>query len=214
MFTGIVEEIGTLSQIKRKRDSMRLEICVRRILEDIHIGDSIAVNGVCLTVTEYTQNSFAADVMPETFMDTSLKTLCTGERLNVERAMAANGRFGGHFVSGHVDGVGRIINRREKSNALYLDISISGQLQEFVINKGSIAVDGTSLTLFHVENGIITVSLVPHTQDATILKRKKAGDFVNIECDLMAKYIVAHMKRSNAQSEGKWLSLLERSGFQ
>ena len=213
MFTGIIEEMGTLSNIERNRDSMQLEICAKRILEDIHIGDSIAVNGVCLTVTDYTQNKFTADVMPETFMHTSLKTLRKGDRLNLERAMAANGRFGGHFVSGHVDGVGRIINRKERSNALYLDISISKQLHDFLINKGSITVDGTSLTLFNVENGTITISLIPHTQDKTILKEKKVGDFVNIECDLLAKYIVAYIQRNNFQSEEKWVSLLERNGF-
>ena len=103
MFTGIIEEIGTLSNIQRFRDSLQLEICAKRILEDVHVGDSIAVNGVCLTVTEYSQDKFTADVMPETFMLTSLKTLRKGDHLNLERAMAANGRFGGHFVSGHVD---------------------------------------------------------------------------------------------------------------
>lgn len=213
MFTGIIEEIGTLSNIQRFRDSLQLEICAKRILEDVHVGDSIAVNGVCLTVTEYSQDKFTADVMPETFMHTSLKTLRKGDYLNLERAMAANGRFGGHFVSGHVDEVGVITNRTEKTNALYLEISISKQLQDYVINKGSITIDGTSLTLFKVENSSITISLIPHTQGATILKEKKVGDLVNIECDLLAKYIIAHIQRNNIQSEDRMVSLLERNGF-
>ena len=213
MFTGIIEEIGTLSNIQRFRDSLQLEICAKRILEDVHVGDSIAVNGVCLTVTEYSQDKFTADVMPETFMHTSLKTLRKGNHLNLERAMAANGRFGGHFVSGHVDEVGVIKNRTEKTNALYLEISISKQLQDYVINKGSITIDGTSLTLFKVENSSITISLIPHTQGATILKEKKVGDLVNIECDLLAKYIIAHIQRNNIQSEDRMVSLLERNGF-
>lgn len=213
MFTGIIEEIGTLSNIQRFRDSLQLEICAKRILEDVHVGDSIAVNGVCLTVTEYSQDKFTADVMPETFMHTSLKTLRKGDHLNLERAMAANGRFGGHFVSGHVDEVGLITNRTEKTNALYLEISISKQLQDYVINKGSITIDGTSLTLFKVENSSITISLIPHTQGATILKEKKVGDLVNIECDLLAKYIIAHIQRNNIQSEDRMVSLLERNGF-
>ncbi|WP_420865926.1 riboflavin synthase [Bacillus coahuilensis] len=191
MFTGIIEEIGTIQSISRSSKSLQLTIQCQHILDDIHIGDSISVNGVCLTVTYYSTSSFQADVIPETFSHTSLKQLTLGSRVNLERAMSARGRFGGHIVSGHVDGIGKIVKKQKVDIAEYVEIEISHYMLPFFIDKGSIAVDGTSLTVFQVDDlhSTVTISLIPQTQSDTILNDKRIGDEVNIECDMLAKYI-------------------------
>ncbi|RWR14617.1 riboflavin synthase [Siminovitchia fortis] len=198
MFTGIVEEIGTVLRIERKAKSFTVHIQAEKILEDIQLGDSIAVNGVCLTATEITRSTFQADVMPETFNVTSLSMLSPGSKVNLERAIAANGRFGGHFVSGHVDGTGTLISKKSMENALYMVIQIPEKFQVFVMEKGSIAIDGTSLTIFETDSEKITISLVPHTQAETILAEKNIGDPVNIEFDMFGKYIY-HMLESRKE---------------
>lgn len=198
MFTGIVEEIGTVLRIERKAKSFTVHIQAEKILEDIQLGDSIAVNGVCLTATEITRSTFQADVMPETFNVTSLSMLAPGSKVNLERAIAANGRFGGHFVSGHVDGTGTLISKKSMENALYMVIQIPEKFQVFVMEKGSIAIDGTSLTIFETDGEKIIISLVPHTQAETILAEKNIGDPVNIEFDMFGKYIY-HMLESRKE---------------
>ncbi|TCT19060.1 riboflavin synthase alpha chain [Melghiribacillus thermohalophilus] len=214
MFTGIVEEVGTIKQIHREREAMEMDIQCRKMLEDIQIGDSISVNGVCLTVTRFDASSFSVDVMPETFQATSLKSLGRGDAVNLELAMAAGGRFGGHFVTGHVDGTGVIKNRYSRENALYMEISLPGDLTKYMLSKGSVAVDGTSLTIFDLTDSSFTISLIPHTQEVTILSRKSQGDVVNIECDMLTKYVYRMLNRSaEKRAGGITMEDLKTNGF-
>ena len=178
----------------------------------MRLGDSISVNGVCLTVTSFSSESFTADVMPETVKATSLHLLQPGSRVNLERAIAAGGRFGGHFVTGHVDGVGRIVNKVQQENAVYYDILLQADTSLYCIPKGSIAIDGTSLTVFKVNEDTITISLIPHTHEKTVLGSKGKGDIVNIETDLFAKYI---LKKTESVKKSSSLSIdfLQENGF-
>lgn len=196
MFTGIIEDIGTVKTLQTDQQSLKITIFSAKMVEDVKLGDSIAVNGVCLTVTNFTDQELTMDVMPETVKATNLQQLAVGDPVNLERAMPANGRFGGHFVAGHVDGVGKIIRKRPLANAVYIDIELSEDLTNYCIPKGSITIDGTSLTLFHVEQQSVTVSLIPHTYKETILGMKKIGAPVNIETDLVGKYILHQLKHS------------------
>lgn len=199
MFTGIVEDIGTVKTMQSDRQSMEITVMSKKMVEDVKLGDSIAVNGVCLTVIHFNEQELTMDVMPETVNATNLQQLAVGDPVNLERAMSANGRFGGHFVSGHVDGVGKIVRKRPLANAVYIDIELSKELTSYCLPKGSITIDGTSLTLFHVEKNGITVSLIPHTYKETILGMKKIGDLVNVETDLVGKYILHQLKRGQEQ---------------
>lgn len=216
MFTGIIEELGTVQQIIEKGNTLLLGIGCKKILEDVKLGDSIAVNGVCLTVTEFDNRAFYADVMPETFKSTSLSQLKTGSKVNLERAMSAIGRFGGHFVSGHVDGTGTILKREPKENAIYIQFSIPEEFQHFALLKGSIAVDGTSLTIFHKTADTVTVSIIPHTAKETVLGMKKPGDLVNIEFDMIGKYLFSFFQRKEEQSKSNGnitMDFLKENGF-
>lgn len=193
-----------------------MTIQATKILHDVHLGDSIAINGICLTVTNFTNNSFSVDVMPETVKATTAKSLRVGDYVNLERAMAANGRFGGHFVSGHVDGVGKIIRRQTRDNALLIDIQVPGHLTDWMIMKGSVCVDGTSLTIFGLTADSFTISLIPHTQDEVITAKKKVGEEVNIECDMMAKYIqqmLEKKQRSTPEKSGITMDFLQNNGY-
>ncbi|OIU71366.1 riboflavin synthase [Rossellomorea aquimaris] len=203
MFTGIIEEIGKIDQIKKAAASMVLSISARKILKDVHIGDSISINGVCLTVTSFTDSRFQVDVMPETFEATTLRDLTAGSRVNLERAMAAGGRFGGHFVNGHVDGIGTIKRLEQVENAVYVEISVPKELSPYFIMKGSVAIDGTSLTVFGLSDDSITVSLIPQTRGDTILGQKKTGDKVNVECDVMAKYFQRFYEQAQRKESSK-----------
>ncbi len=189
MFTGIIEEIGTVASIQRGAKSSRLTIKGKLIFEDMHIGDSIAVNGVCLTVTEKSENTFTADVMAETLRRSSLGSLSLGSRVNLERAMAADGRFGGHIVSGHIDGTGEIAGMDREDNAVWVTVKAPPALLRYIIEKGSIAIDGISLTVAYVDNQCFKVSLIPHTAGHTTLLDKKNGDVVNLENDIVGKYV-------------------------
>ncbi|MGE6752430.1 riboflavin synthase [Rossellomorea sp. NPDC071047] len=216
MFTGIIEEIGSIERMKKSSSSMELTITAGRVLEDVHIGDSISVNGVCLTVTSFTSRQFQVDVMPETFEGTTLRNLSHGSKVNLERAMAANGRFGGHFVNGHVDGVGTIVRIEKVENAWYMDISIPENQSHLFIMKGSVAIDGTSLTVFGVKSNAITISLIPQTRGDTVLGEKKVGDRVNIECDVMAKYFhrfYEAKEQSKSNSSRISYDFLSQNGF-
>ncbi|WP_188206572.1 riboflavin synthase [Alkalibacillus aidingensis] len=214
MFTGIVEEVGTVQNIKQGSESLELTINVNKITEDVQLGDSISVNGVCLTVTDYTKTSFNTDIMPETFHHTALKSLSVGSKVNLERAMGANGRFGGHFVSGHVDGMGTIKKRETKDNAEYFHIEVDPELSKYMMLKGSVSVDGTSLTIFGLENHQFTISLIPHTQEATILTTKHEGDVVNIECDQLLKYVYQLLNPNDQiNNQGVSLEMLREAGF-
>lgn len=188
MFTGIIEEIGTVTSIKRKSHALELSIRAKVVLVDVKRGDSIAVNGVCLTVSSFTHDTFVVDVIPETFNSTTLANLSSNARVNLERAMAANGRFGGHFVSGHVDGIGVIRSIKKESNAITKKIEVDFSLMKYMTPKGSVAIDGTSLTIFDVDQSSITISLIPTTQYDSLIGDKRIGEKVNIECDMLAKY--------------------------
>lgn len=214
MFTGIVEEMGTIHAIKKGSSSLQLVIQCRHVLADVKIGDSISVDGVCLTVSAFTETQFSADVMPETFKATTLFTLQTGSRVNLERAIGANGRFGGHFVTGHVDGIGKIIAIRPVENAIYMDIQIDSIYLSHLVPKGSITVDGTSLTVFDILEQGFTISLIPVTQADSILGTKRVGDYVNVECDILAKYVERIISRKeNKPSGGLTMDVLANSGF-
>lgn len=211
MFTGIIEEQGTVQQMNMSTQSMEISIGASKILEDVQLGDSIAVNGVCLTVKKFTNDLFVADVMPETVKSTSLQQLKKGSTVNLERAMSANGRFGGHIVSGHVDGVATILRKRPASNAVYIDLAMPKELLFNCLMKGSITIDGTSLTIFNVTDSIITVSLIPHTFKETVLGLKQTGEIVNIETDLIGKYVAKHLANQNT---GKvTVDFLQKAGF-
>lgn len=214
MFTGIIEEIGTIKNVQGTKDAIIFTINANKIIEDMSIGDSIAVNGVCLTVTEFHADSFAVDVMPETVKHTSLSMLKNGSRVNLERAMSADGRFGGHFVSGHVDGVGKIVKKQRVSNAVYFELEVDEQLTETLIYKGSITIDGISLTIFGLEKNKVTVSIIPHTLSDTILGLKNVGDIVNIECDMIGKYLKKFINQQEVtKSSTLNLSFLKENGF-
>ena len=195
MFTGIIEEVGTITKVKQiSKRAIALTIAAEKVLVDVNIGDSIAVNGICLTVTSSTQVEFIVDVMPETIKATSLRSAKEGTIVNLERSLLPNSRLGGHFVTGHVDTTGNITQKKQVENAVYYDISIPKDLMIYFVAKGSIAVDGVSLTVFGVDQDSVTISLIPHTLDVTNLGAKEVGDVVNIECDMLAKHVHRQMK--------------------
>ena len=189
MFTGIVEEIGTLEKIQKGTHSAILTIKAHKVLEDTTIGDSIAVNGICLTVTTLPAGCFTADVMHETLNRSSLAGLSQGSQVNLERAMAADSRFGGHIVSGHVDGIGKISGIQKDDNAIWYTIEAKPEILRYVVEKGSITIDGISLTVARVNQNSFSISAIPHTVAQTILKEKKMGDVVNLETDIIGKYV-------------------------
>lgn len=189
MFTGIIEEVGRVASVRRGAHSCVLTVSARTVLEDVHLGDSIATNGVCLTVTAFDDASFSADVMHETLDRSSLGRLRPGSPVNLERAMAADGRFGGHIVSGHIDGVGTIKEVTADDNAVWYRIEAEPAVLRYVVEKGSIAIDGISLTVAKVDAATFSVSIIPHTRAQTNLAAKRAGDVVNLETDLIGKYV-------------------------
>lgn len=191
-----------------------MSIYCQEILEDVHIGDSVSTNGVCLTVTKLYADAFAADVMPETLRKTSLNSLKAGSKVNVERALRADGRLGGHFVTGHIDGTGIIIEKKTEGNAIWIGVSAKPHIMKYIVNKGSIAIDGTSLTVAIVCEESFKVSIIPHTADVTILSIKNVGDIVNLECDILGKYIEKLIfNKTQSQSKGITMEFLQESGF-
>ncbi len=189
MFTGIIEETGVLQSVSKGAHSSVLTIRAREVLAGTKVGDSIAVNGVCLTATALSADSFTADVMHETLRRSSLGTLAPGSHVNLERAMAANGRFGGHIVSGHIDGTGTVARVQKDDNAIWYTISAPKKLLRYIIEKGSVAIDGISLTVAAVSKADFQVSIIPHTAGHTTLSEKKPGDIVNLENDCIGKYV-------------------------
>lgn len=192
MFTGIIETTGIIKNISRGTKSLTLSVHAE-FDSELVLGESIAVNGTCLTVTEFSDDWFCADVTPETFSRTSLGILHAGSTVNLERAMKADGRFGGHIVSGHVDGTGRFLSFGREENAVNVSVVLPKNIGEYMIEKGSVAIDGISLTIASVRKDgseyIITVAVIPHTWEHTTLSKKKGGDIVNIECDVIGKYV-------------------------
>ncbi len=189
VFTGIVEECGTVLDVLKNGVSGSVQIQASTVLEGTKTGDSIAVNGVCLTVTKLTKSSFTTDVMAETFRRTNLGNLGKNSRVNLERAMAADGRFGGHIVSGHIDGTGVISRIKEEGNAVWIYISAPQSILNLIVEKGSVAVDGISLTVAAVSDKEFAVSVIPHTRENTALSGKKTGAVVNLENDIIGKYV-------------------------
>lgn len=216
MFTGIVEEIGTVLTIKRNAHSASLVIKASQVLEGTKDGDSIAVNGVCLTVTSHTADQFTVDVMHETMRRSSMQQLSSGSRVNLERAMAADGRFGGHIVTGHIDGTGEITKVQADENAVWYTIRAADPVMGLIIEKGSIAVDGISLTVAKVSRNDFSVSVIPHTREKTTLPEKKTGDLVNLENDCIGKYVEHLLKREEdkeQQKSGLTKEFLYQCGF-
>ena len=189
MFTGLIEEVGEIQNIRRGRNSCVLTIRCRDVLEESKVGDSIAVNGICLTVTSIGSSYFTADVMPETMERSSLSQLSSGSGVNLERAMPADGRFGGHIVSGHIDGTGTISDIRADENAVWYTVAAGEELLRYIVEKGSVAVDGISLTVAYVDEFCFKVSVIPHTRQETALPGKEIGSIVNLECDIIGKYV-------------------------
>ncbi len=207
MFTGIIEEIGRLKSL----DGGRIEIFCEKILSDIKIGDSINTNGICLTVVDFGENFFAADIMPETFRKTSLAEIKIGGIVNLERALKVGDRFGGHIVSGHIDGVGKILSIRHEGNALLIDVAAENHLLKQIAPKGSVALDGISLTVVNSGAENFSVSMIPHTREVTNFKSKRVGSPVNIETDVLAKYVNRLINFKNAPALTK--NFLEENGF-
>jgi riboflavin synthase len=215
LFTGIIEEVGRVRKINRGNQSIRLSITCEKVLKDIGKGDSIAVNGICLTVTDFESGWFTVDVMPETMRKTELSKLNINSGVNLERALRLSDRLGGHIVSGHIDGTGIIIQKTEEDNAHWLFIEAAPDILRYIVVKGSVAIDGISLTAASVDNTCFGVSIIPHTYENTNIALKKEGDTVNIECDFIGKYVEKLMgyNRNNTGDKGITIDFLETNGF-
>jgi riboflavin synthase len=189
MFTGIIEETGTIRSLKTGSRSSAMTISAKKVLEDVRTGDSINVDGVCLTVVTFTLDSFTVDMMPETMSRSAFSDAKAGRPVNLERALRLSDRLGGHIVSGHIDDTGRITRIRNDENAVWFTVSVPAALLKYIVEKGSVAIDGISLTVASTTESSFEVSVIPHTQSVTTLLKKRTGDRVNIECDVIAKYL-------------------------
>lgn len=189
MFTGLVEEIGRVESVINQAKSARITIKAEKVLQGVKLGDSICTNGVCLTVTSFHHHNFCVDVMAETMRRSNLKNLTSGSEVNLERALSLGDRLGGHIVSGHIDGTGNIEQFEKEDNAVWITIASSKEILRYIVQKGSITIDGVSLTVAFVDDTVFKVSIIPHTKDMTTLLRKNVGDEVNLECDLIGKYV-------------------------
>ncbi|NLJ72486.1 MAG: riboflavin synthase [Syntrophomonadaceae bacterium] len=203
MFTGIVEELGIVRSISKSANSIKINIGATKVIEDVKMGDSIAVNGVCLTVVEYSPNHFVADVMPETVAKTNLKELKANSLVNLERALSLGARLGGHLVQGHVDAIGTILKKETLDIAIIYKINAPNSILKYIVPKGSIAIDGISLTIVELINDSFTVSLIPHTAKNTTLGQKEPGDRVNIESDIIGRYVERLLKFDTSDNHDK-----------
>lgn len=216
MFTGIIEEIGLVERVTKGVKSSKLSIKANMVLEGTRTGDSICTNGVCLTVTKLASGCFEADVMAETMRRSNLGNLKSGSRVNLERAMKLEGRFGGHMVSGHIDGTGVIRSITREDNAVWLDISAEAPMLRYIVEKGSVAIDGISLTVASVDEHGFKVSIIPHTGRETTLLDQKIGDSVNLECDVVGKYIeklLGFGQNHRAEGESITADFLRNNGY-
>ena len=218
MFTGIIEEVGKIEHISLYGNSGQVAIKATKVLEGTRIGDSIAVNGVCLTVTSLQTDGFTADIMAETVRRSSLSIVKNGDKVNLERAMPTDGRFGGHIVSGHIDGMGTITAYKKEENAVWVTIKASEKILKLIIEKGSICIDGISLTVATVSEGEFQVSVIPHTGEETTLLKKKTGDVVNLENDVVGKYVQKLLglktELQSNQEQGITMEFLEKYGIE
>lgn len=215
MFTGIVEELGKINGVQKGEKSSVLTINASKVLKNTQLGDSIAVNGVCLTVTSITENSFSADVMAETMRKSNLGSLAVGSSVNLERALTPLTRMGGHIVSGHIDGTGTITSYVKEDNATWVTVKADSDILKYIVQKGSIAIDGISLTVAYIDDTCFKVSIIPHTSQQTTLLSKDIGNTVNLECDVIAKYVekLLGFKASNNTTEDISLEMLAENGF-
>jgi riboflavin synthase len=222
MFTGIIEELGTVRSVSLSGNSGKISIKAKKVLENTKIGDSIAVNGVCLTVVTLLPDGFTADIMAETVRRSSLGKCGPGDNVNLERAMAADGRFGGHIVAGHIDGIGTVASLKKEENAVWVTISAPPGILKYIIEKGSIAIDGVSLTVAYVDDTCFKVSVIPHTAKETTLLTKNVGDIVNLENDMVGKYVEKLLFFGNSdgsqpdsqkQQSGLTMEMLEKYDF-
>ncbi len=209
MFTGIVEEIGSIEDIKNGEKSSKLIIRGNKVLEQSKLGDSICTNGVCLTVSKLDSNKFEADVMAETLRKSNLEILKVGSKVNLERALSLQTRLGGHIVSGHIDGLGEIISLEKEGNAVWVSIKTSPDILKYIVYKGSIAIDGISLTVAYVDEEMFKVSIILHTSKQTTLLNKVVGESVNLECDVIGKYVEKLLGLSNKIQQVKESSINE-----
>ncbi len=210
MFTGIIEEKGIIEHITQGAKSCRLKIRADKIFEDLKIGDSVAVNGVCLTACEIAKPYFTADVMAETMRRTGMGTLVKGINVNLERAMQLGGRLGGHIVSGHIDGTGTVVKMVREDNAVLVTVSANADIMEYIVMKGSVTLDGISLTVAEVLLDSFMVSVIPHTAEETTILERSAGDIINIECDVIGKYVKQFTDKPKG---GITMEFLAQNGF-
>lgn len=218
MFTGIIEELGTVRKLEMQGESGRIYILAKQVLEHTQIGESIAVNGVCLTVTNLYPDGFAADVMAETLRRSNLGQCNPNDLVNLERAMAVEGRFGGHIVSGHIDGTGQIKEYKKEGNAVWITIVAKKSIMDLIVEKGSVCVDGISLTVAEEGEDFFKISMIPHTGEVTTLLRKQPGDFVNLENDIVGKYVqkflnIKRKENDNQKSSNITMKFLEQYGI-
>jgi riboflavin synthase len=215
MFTGLIEEIGKVQSVINSTKSAKIIIGCSNVLEGLKLGDSISTNGVCLTVTSFSNENFTVDVMAETIRRSNLRSLSPGDEVNLERALKLQDRLGGHIVSGHIDGVGKISNYEKEDNAVWITISASSDILKYIVQKGSITIDGVSLTVAYVDENVFKVSIIPHTKDVTTLLRKKIGTEVNLECDIIGKYIekLLLQKEQSPVKSGIDFNFLSEHGF-
>lgn len=215
MFTGLIEEIGSVEAVIKSAKSARISVKAHKVLEGAKIGDSICTNGVCLTVTSFRRYSFTVDVMAETMRRSNLKNLSPGDEVNLERAMMVGDRLGGHIVSGHIDGTGIIEKYDHEDNAVWITIAAAPEILKYIVQKGSVAIDGVSLTVAYADESVFKVSIIPHTKDMTTLFRKKMGDEVNLECDIIGKYVEKFLgvEEQAPVSKGIDFNFLSENGF-
>ena len=203
MFTGIVEETGKIARLEKGAAGARIEVEAAKVLEGTRLGDSICVNGVCLTVAAMGARSFRADIMNETLERSSFRSCKPGDIVDLERALTPTSRMGGHIMTGHIDGLGRIERVQRDGQAVWFAISCAAGLLRYIVEKGSVALDGMSLTVARVDGSGFAVSCIPHTLEVTVLRQRRAGDMVNIECDVLAKYVEKLLAAGHAESAGR-----------
>lgn len=215
MFTGLIEEVGRIEAVIKAAKSSRITIKAGKVLEEVKIGDSICTNGVCLTVTSLGSSRFTADVMAETMRRSNLKNLSSGDEVNLERALRVGDRLGGHMVSGHIDGTGTIQHYLREDNAVWITVAAPAETLKYIVQKGSVAIDGVSLTVAYVDEEVFKVSIIPYTKEMTTLLRKNAGDEVNLECDMIAKYMEKFLmiREQTPVKKAIDFNFLSRNGF-
>lgn len=213
MFTGLIEDLGTLVELRRNGEAARITLATALPMTELRLGESIAVNGACLTVTAFGDGRFTADVSPETLAKTTLSLLNRGARVNLERALRLSDRLGGHLVTGHIDGQAAVVERSRQGNAWRFGFRCAPELLRLLVAKGSVAIDGISLTVNEVGNELFQVMVIPHTLEQTTLADRQLGDRVNVETDLIGKYVARLLGAGNGQPGGVTLELLAKSGF-